>query len=227
MSFAECTATSIRPASSASSISLTKTPRSPIWPNGLERSRSPAVVIGTKAISCPAAADDRRGELGLREREPRAARADADEHASPLASSSPNRCRIAVGVRFAVARRRPPPSSARSARAGACSAICAVTASSRCALLLGQRRELRELGRADLLGVRAQRRDRRHDVERGAPLPEALRLLDDEPLGDLGLGAAAGERLGDDRLEVVDVVEVAAVELVRRPGRRRAERRCR
>ncbi len=51
MSFAECTATSIRPASSASSISLTKTPRSPIWPNGLERSRSPAVVIGTNA-SC-------------------------------------------------------------------------------------------------------------------------------------------------------------------------------
>ena len=48
MSFAECTATSMRPASSASSISLTKTPRSPIWPNGLVRSRSPAVVIGTK-----------------------------------------------------------------------------------------------------------------------------------------------------------------------------------
>ena len=35
MSFAECTATSMRPASSASSISLTKTPRAPIWPNGL------------------------------------------------------------------------------------------------------------------------------------------------------------------------------------------------
>ena len=51
MSFAECTATSIRPARSASSISLTKTPRSPICPNGLERSRSPAVVIGTKATS--------------------------------------------------------------------------------------------------------------------------------------------------------------------------------
>ena len=82
------------------------------------------------------------------------------------------------------------------------------------ALLLGKRPELRELGRADLLGAGAQRRDRRHDVERGAPLAEALGLLDDEPLGDLGLGAAAVERLGDDRLEVVDVVEVAAVELV-------------
>src|SRR5262245_62371615 len=53
MSLAECTATSIRPASSASSSSLTKTPRSPIWPNGFVRSRSPAVVIGTSAISTP------------------------------------------------------------------------------------------------------------------------------------------------------------------------------
>src|SRR5262245_3082608 len=55
MSFAEWTATSIRPSSSASSSSLTKTPRSPIWPNGFVRSRSPAVVIGTSAISIPGA----------------------------------------------------------------------------------------------------------------------------------------------------------------------------
>src|SRR5262249_13265026 len=53
MSFAECTATSIRPPSSASSSSLTNTPRAPISPNGLVRSRSPAVVIGTRAISIP------------------------------------------------------------------------------------------------------------------------------------------------------------------------------
>src|SRR5215207_7312143 len=53
MSFAEWTATSILPSSSASSSSLTKTPRSPIWPNGFVRSRSPAVVIGTSAISMP------------------------------------------------------------------------------------------------------------------------------------------------------------------------------
>src|SRR4051794_13057776 len=53
MSFAEWTATSIRPASSASSISLTKTPREPISPNGFVRSLSPAVVIGTSAISTP------------------------------------------------------------------------------------------------------------------------------------------------------------------------------
>jgi hypothetical protein len=53
MSLAECTAMSIRPSSSASSSSLTKTPREPISPNGLVRSRSPAVVIGTSAISTP------------------------------------------------------------------------------------------------------------------------------------------------------------------------------
>ena len=54
MSLAECTATSILPSSSASSISLTNTPREPISPNGFVRSRSPAVVIGTSAISTPA-----------------------------------------------------------------------------------------------------------------------------------------------------------------------------
>jgi hypothetical protein len=55
MSFAECTATSIRCSSSASSSSLTKTPREPISPNGFVRSLSPAVVIGTRAISIPGA----------------------------------------------------------------------------------------------------------------------------------------------------------------------------
>ena len=55
MSFAECTATSIRCSSSASSSSFTNTPREPISPNGFERSRSPAVVIGTSAISIPGA----------------------------------------------------------------------------------------------------------------------------------------------------------------------------
>ena len=53
MSLAECTATSIRPSSNASSISLTNTPREPISPNGFVRSRSPAVVIGISAISTP------------------------------------------------------------------------------------------------------------------------------------------------------------------------------
>ena len=214
MSFAECTATSIRSASSASSISLTKTPRSPICPNGLERSRSPAVVIGTKATSWPARRMTRRGELGLRQREPGAARADADEHLR-LPSSSANRRRIASAYAS------PSPSAAACfiRTVGSCRSlfrICAVTASSVRRSSSGSAAELRELGGADLLGVGAQRRDRRHDVERGAPLAEALGLLDDEPLGHLGLGAPAGERLGDDRLEVVDVVEEAAVELVHR-----------
>src|SRR5947207_1218551 len=53
MSFAEWTATSIRPSRRASCSSFTNTPRDPIWPNGFVRSRSPAVVIGTSAISTP------------------------------------------------------------------------------------------------------------------------------------------------------------------------------
>src|ERR671922_59962 len=53
MSLAECTATSIRPSSSASSSSLTNTPREPISPNGRVRSRSPAVVTGRGANSSP------------------------------------------------------------------------------------------------------------------------------------------------------------------------------
>ena len=70
MSLAEWTATSIRPARSASSISFTKTPRAPISPNGFDRSRSPAVVIGTMATSTSELA--RRSaprELRLGERE--------------------------------------------------------------------------------------------------------------------------------------------------------------
>ena len=74
----------------------------------------------------------------------------------------------------------------------------------------------RELAVADLLGERAQRRDRRDDVERGLPLAEAVGLVGDEPLRPRRLAAPAGERLGDDGLEVVDVVEEAAVELVDR-----------
>ena len=74
----------------------------------------------------------------------------------------------------------------------------------------------RELAVADLLGQRAQRRDRRDDVERRLPLAEAVGLVGDEPLSPRRLGPAAGDRLGDDGLEVVDVVEEAAVEVVDR-----------
>ena len=78
MSFAEWTATSMRPASSASSISFTKTPRAPISPNGFERSRSPAVVIGTSATSSSGFDGAQRvgGDLRLRQREPTPAAAE-------------------------------------------------------------------------------------------------------------------------------------------------------
>ena len=67
--------------SSASSSSLTKTPRAPISPNGFVRSRSPAVVIGTSAISIPGRRSRSARQLGLGEREPTAARTDAESTA--------------------------------------------------------------------------------------------------------------------------------------------------
>ena len=50
-----------------------------------------------------------------------------------------------------------------------------------------------ELGRPDLLGPGAQRRDRRHDVARGLPGAEALRLVGDDRLGARRLAPPAGE----------------------------------
>src|SRR5438270_10278008 len=75
-------------------------------------------------------------------------------------------------------------------------------------------RSLRELLLADLLGARAQRGDRGNDLERRLPLVELLRLRGDDRLGPLGFAAPARERLRDDRLEVVDVVQVALVQIV-------------
>ena len=82
MSLAEWTATSIRPSSSASSSSLTKTPRLPISPNGL---RAVAVAGGRDRHERdldPRPAQRVRGALGLGEREPTSARADAKQHGS-------------------------------------------------------------------------------------------------------------------------------------------------
>ena len=237
MSFAEWTATSIRPSSSASSISLTKTPRSPISPNGLVRSRSPAVVIGTSAISSPAA--QRRGELGLGEREPSAAGTDASSTAadrSHRAATAPNASAPDAAPRrralLLVLEAEQVPHGVRVATPSAAAAACFMRTVGRCSSLLRicavtdstVRRSLSDRApggsapsrarRADLLGARAQRRDRRHDVERRLPGAEAVGLLGDDRLGALGLAPPAGEGLGDDRLEIVDVVEVAAVELV-------------
>src|SRR5262249_55452864 len=81
------------------------------------------------------------------------------------------------------------------------------------ALVVGDAaRDLRELRRADLLCPRAQRRDRRNDLERGPPRTEALHLVGRELLRALRFGASALQRLRDDRLEIVGVVEKAAVE---------------
>src|SRR5439155_26649442 len=71
-----------------------------------------------------------------------------------------------------------------------------------------------ELGRPDLLGTRPQRRDRRDNVERGLPGAEAVRLLRDDFFRSFGLATPIGERLGNDGLEIVDVVEITTVELV-------------
>src|SRR5581483_10135816 len=73
---------------------------------------------------------------------------------------------------------------------------------------------LRELLLPDLLGARAERRDRGNDLARRLPLVELLRLCGDDRLGPLRLATPARERLRDDRLEVVDVVQVAVVQIV-------------
>src|SRR5205809_533775 len=176
MSFAECTATSIRPSRSASSSSLTNTPRAPISPNGRVRSRSPAVVIGTSAISTP-------------ERRSRVAASSACVSAS-LLPREPMRISTAPGALH----------SRLAAEPSATDGVVQLRAV--------------ELGCPDLLGTRPQRRDRRDDVERGLPGAKAVRLLRDDFFRSFGLATPIGERLGNDGLEIVDVVEIATVELV-------------
>ena len=79
-----------------------------------------------------------------------------------------------------------------------------------------QRFRLLQLRLADLLGAGPQRGDRGDDVERGVPFVEPLRLCRDDRLGALGLPPSQRQRLDDDLFEVVDVVEVAPVELADR-----------
>src|SRR4029077_14449050 len=73
-----------------------------------------------------------------------------------------------------------------------------------------------ELGIANLFGTCTQRGDRRNDFERRLPRAKSVGLLGDDRLGALGLAAPARQSLRDHRFEVVDVVEVATVELVDR-----------
>src|SRR5439155_24310002 len=82
-------------------------------------------------------------------------------------------------------------------------------------LLIGQPpRRLAELCGPNRLGAGPQRRDRRDDVERRLPRTESLRLLRDQRLGTFCLTAPAGQARCDDRLEVVDGVQVATLEVV-------------
>src|ERR671923_808167 len=195
MSLAECTATSIRPSSSASSSSLTNTPREPISPNGRVRSRSPAVVTGTSANSSPG-------------RRSRSTASSACVSASRLPLEPTRRSTAALLVAgllqphdrlvqelvHDLARQRfdGTPLGVRQ---------------------VGQpRARLRELATPDRLGPLPQRRDCRHRIERREPVVESLAFRSDDLLGLGRLAAAAAQALLDDHLEVVDVVEEAAVQ---------------
>ena len=113
MSFAECTAMSTRPASSASSSSLTNTPRSPISPNGRSSDHGRRRwSMGTSATSSSgrAARIASRRDLGLDQRQPAAARAEADEHrALALVARRSNRWRTVSAYAVPVRGGRAPP----------------------------------------------------------------------------------------------------------------------
>src|ERR671923_1559960 len=196
MSFAEWTATSIDPASSASSSSLTKTPRSPISPKGFVRSRSPAVVIGRSAISTPGARS-------------RCAASSACVRASllprlPTLTSTivlePEEVPPRLHVAGAVGRGGLLQTHDRHVQ----ELVHDLRRQrlDRPPLALGQAAEaalrLRQLTRADRLGPLAQRGDGRGDVEGGLPLPEALGLLRDDRLCARGLAPPAAQALADD-----------------------------
>src|SRR5579884_465911 len=72
----------------------------------------------------------------------------------------------------------------------------------------------RDLPLTDVLRALAQGDDRRHDVEAREPSPEGVDGGVDDRLGLRCLGGARAPVVGDHRLEVVDVVEVDAVEAV-------------
>ena len=77
MSLLLCTARSISPASSASSISLTNSRLPPISDSGASASRSPDVLITTISQATPARVEQQgRDGVGLKQRELAAARAE-------------------------------------------------------------------------------------------------------------------------------------------------------
>src|SRR2546430_9323035 len=201
MSLAEWTATSILPASSASSISLTKTPREPISPKGFVRSLSPAVVIGTSAISTPSprsrsAASSACVSARRLPRLPILISVKAEEMANRVGVGRA----VGAGGRLLQPHRRVVQQLVNDLHRHLLDGLSLV------------RREIGEpsarplqLCEANLLGVCAQRGDCRYDAAGGLPDTEALRLLRHDRLraGGGALDSAGSHRL----VEVVDVVE--------------------
>src|SRR6266540_2738865 len=233
MSFAEWIATSTRPSSKASSISLTKTPRAPISPNGYERSRSPVVVIGTRATS----------RLGFACR-----RASAASSAWVRASLLPR-----LPSRTSTSPSWPAPVFVLE-REEVADRVCVENAVGRGGRLLHPHRRrveqlVDDLGRqrlysppltrgqrpqpplstgklvfADGFGQSAERRDRRHHVEGELPVAEPLCFVGDDRLCADGLLPSPGHAFLHDSLEVVDVVQVTPFDLVH--GRVDIARHC-
>src|SRR5919198_3083466 len=216
MSFAEWTAMSTRPERRASSISFTKTPRAPSSPKGFERSRSPVVVIGTSATSSPgcdwrsaSAASSAWVSASLLPREPRRTIIVLQRE------EVPDRVRVedAVGGRSCLLH----PHGRRVKElvhdlGGERLDGAPLARRQRSESPLGPL----ELRLADRLGECPQGRHRRDDVERELPVAERLRLLRDDRFRAHRLLLAPGHALLDDTLEVIDVVEVAALDLVDR-----------
>src|SRR5215213_1845064 len=164
------------PASNASSISLTNTPREPISPNGFVRSRSPAVVMGTSAISTPG-------------RRSRRAASSACVSASllprePIRTSivpKPEQVADDVGIDATVGSRCGRLLQPHRRKVQELVDDLRRQRLDRPPILLGESAQAAleplQLAGANLLGPSAQRRDRGHDVERRLPCTKALRLL--------------------------------------------------
>src|SRR5262245_61209405 len=211
MSFAEWTATSIRPSRSASSSSFTNTPRSPICPKGFVRSRSPAVVIGTSAISMPgprsrSQASSACVSASLLPRLPTLRSTVVVTEAEEVAGNL-DVPRALGGRRLLHAHDRHVEELVDDLRRQRLDGSpLAFGQALETALCLGQ------LAGADRLGPLAERRDRRHDVARRLPVAEPPGLVGRDRLCPLGFAPPAAHALTHDRLQVVDVIEVAVVE---------------
>src|SRR5436190_14541098 len=188
MSFAECTATSIRPSSSASCSSFTNTPREPICPNGFVLSRSPAVVMGTSAISTPG-----------RRRRSAASSACVSASLLPLLPILISIETEQVAERLGVLAAVRAGGSLLEPHRGQVQELVHDLGRHRLNCLpvpLGEPGQPGlhplELPRANVLRARTQRRDRGNDAERRLPLVKAFSLLRDERLRARRLASPPG-----------------------------------